>query len=175
MIKHEFPIYIWPRTCRWPASTWFPFLQQSLTQRYKIHSMFNLKMKWSCKRLTGCTYKHPALYIHVCTLPPKDPKGPSLSQFRFPLKSHWTVSVASRAKKSSELIPFDHSFLSPPREPWFPDAVFSLLVMQISINSFSVNFIGCSNILVSIEAVVSKFPVDLSLNSLLDIPGCRVS
>ena len=55
------------------------------------------------------------------------PHGPSLSQFRFPLKSHWTVSVASRAKKSSELIPFDHSFLSPPREPWFPDAVFSLL------------------------------------------------
>lgn len=97
MIKHEFPIYIRPRTCRWPASTWFPFLQQSLTQRYKIHSMFNLKMKWSCERL-----------VHSAS---QRPQGPSLSQFRFPLKSHWTVSVASRAKKSSELIPFDQSFL----------------------------------------------------------------
>lgn len=78
MIKHEFPIYIRPRTCRWPASTWFPFLQQSLTQRYKIDSMFNLKMKWSCKRL-----------VHSAS---QRPQGPSLSQFRFPLKSHWTVS-----------------------------------------------------------------------------------
>ena len=46
--------------------------------------------------------------------------------------------------------------------------------MQILINS-SVNFVGHSNILLSIEAVISKLPMELSLNSLLDFPGCRVS
>ena len=100
MIKHEFPIYIWPRTCRWPASTWFPFLQQSLTQRYKIHSMFNLKMKWSCKRLRGAltNIQH---CIYACAL--SLPKTPWPIPFPIPLPLEKSLNYLSSFQGQEEL------------------------------------------------------------------------
>lgn len=80
---------------------------------HKIHSTFNLKMKWYCKRLRGAlaNIQHWYVLLHSAS---QRPQGSFPFPMSLPLESdrHWTVSAATRAEKSSDLMPFDHSLPS---------------------------------------------------------------
>ena len=95
VIKHEFPISIWPTVYRRPVGTWFPFRQQSLTWKNKTQCMSQRKMKSHCKRLRRTLANVQRCIFVLCF-----PKIPGSAPFPTSLESHWTVSTAAQCQRN---------------------------------------------------------------------------
>lgn len=98
----------------------------------------------------------------VFCLPRPQGQDRSLPRASLSPESHWTMSAAAGTERHSDLMPFDHSLVSFSMEGTVPSwGCLLFQVMQQSINSISVNFLSCSNILLRTE-LVSTLPAELS-------------